>query len=220
MLTPWHNPRMKAPNVFALAILLLLAVAAGLLSHQYIVAHRGGPRPETDAVLLQEPTPLPAFSLRLTGDLPFDNASLTGHWSLLYFGYTHCPDACPTTLSELDRLLTLLKKPTVSPPQVYFVSVDPKRDGLDLLRNYTTYFNPTFLGATGDLNEIRKLTGPLGVDFSYGPVNKAGDYEVVHAAFLVLVNPKGEETAIFMPPLDAARMATDYRAILKYYGAS
>ena len=206
--------------MFAFAILLLLALAAGVFSSHYLFGHPSPPRPPTDALLLQASKPLPEFNLTLVGGVPFTRASLSGHWSLLYFGYTHCPDVCPTTLVELDRLLTQLRKPATPPPQVYFVSVDPKRDSLDLLKTYVTYFNPTFLGATGELDQLKQLTIPLGADFSYGPAGKDGNYTVTHAAFVMLVDPQGQETAIFMPPLAAPRMAADYRAILAYYGAS
>lgn len=211
---------MKTRTMFACAILLLLALAAGVVSSRHLFGLPSPPRPRTDAILLQASRPLPEFSLTLVGGVPFTRASLSGHWSLLYFGYTHCPDVCPTTLAELDRLLTQLRKPATLPPQVYFVSVDPKRDGLDLLKTYVTYFNSTFLGATGELDQLKQLTTPLEAEFSYGPAGKDGNYAVTHAAFVVLVNPQGEETAIFMPPLAAVRMAADYRAILAYYGTS
>ncbi|HEV2212030.1 MAG TPA: SCO family protein [Gammaproteobacteria bacterium] len=212
---------MKSRKILAVAAILLLALVAGMRSWRYVAAHRAAPRPQTDAILLQKPLALPAFKLQMVGGVPFTAASLGGHWSLLYFGYTHCPDACPTTLAELNKLMTRLQQaPAAPPPQVYFVSVDPKRDSLEELGSYVRYFNPTFLAATGGLDQVKALTGPLGADFSYGLADKQGNYGVTHAAFVVLVDPGAREAALFMPPLDAARMAADYRKILAYYGAS
>jgi protein SCO1 len=112
----------------------------------------------------------------------------------------------------------LAKTPGVPKPSVYFISVDPKRDELTLLKNYALYFNPDFVGATGGLDALRALTGPLGVEFSYTPASQQGDYSVNHSSFVVLVDKQGEEVAVFDPPLDPRRASADYRSILKYYG--
>lgn len=210
---------MKFQNLLPYAGLLLLAVAGGLLGGYLSFHSRQPERPVTAALLLHEPKPLPDFSLTDTAGSTFDKARLTGGWSLLYFGYTHCPDACPTTLAALDKFVgQIAKLPKSLKPRIYFISVDPKRDTLDLLKNYTLYFNPGFTGATGSLDALRALTGPLGVDFSYGKPDAKGDYSVDHTSFVVLVDPKAEEVAMFSPPMEPARMAADYRAILKFYG--
>ena len=210
---------MKFKNALPFAGLFLLAVAGGLLAG-YLTFHSRHPqRPVTAALLLHQAKPLPDFSLTDTAGGTFNKTRLTGHWSLLYFGYTHCPDACPTTLAALDKFANQTAKLQAAlKPHVYFISVDPKRDSLTLLRNYTLYFNPGFIGATGSLDALRALTGPLGVDFSYGKPDAKGDYGVVHTSFVVLVDPQAEEVALFSPPLEPTRMTTDYLAILKYYG--
>ena len=210
---------MKFKNALPYAGLLLLAVAGGLLAG-YLTFHSHHPvRPVTEALLLHEAKPLPDFSLMDTSGGTFNKARLAGNWSLLYFGYTHCPDACPTTLAALDKFAgRTARLPKRLRPQVYFISVDPQRDSLALLKNYTLYFNPGFTGVTGNLAALRTLTGPLGVDFSYGKPDAKGGYAVVHTSFVVLVDPQTEEVALFSPPMEPARMAADYRAILKYYG--
>lgn len=210
---------MKFKNALPYAGLLLLAVAVGLLAGYLTFNSRHPERPVTAALLLHDAKPLPDFSLMDTAGGSFNKTRLTGHWSLLYFGYTHCPDACPTTLAALDKFSNLAKKlPKDLKPQVYFISVDPQRDSLTLLKNYALYFNPDFTGATGSLGALRGLTGPLGVDFSYGKPDAKGDYAVNHTSFVVLVDPKAEELALFSPPLDPARMGLDYLAIVKFYG--
>jgi protein SCO1/2 len=210
---------MKFKNLLPYAGLILLAVAGGLLAG-YLTFHSQHPaRPATTALLLHDAKPLPDFSLTDTAGGTLNKTRLSGHWSMLYFGYTHCPDACPTTLAALDKFSAQAAKlPKGLRPDVYFISVDPQRDDLTLLKNYTLYFNPGFTGATGSLEALRALTGPLGVDFSYGTPDKKGDYAVDHTTFVVLVDPRAEEVALFTPPLDTAPMTADYLAILRYYG--
>ena len=210
---------MKFKNTLTYASLLVLAVAGGLLAGYLSFHHRHPERPVTAALLLHEPKPLPDFSLTDTSGGTFTRSRLTGNWSLLYFGYTHCPDACPTTLAALDKFTNRTAKlPKQARPQVYFISVDPRRDSLELLKNYALYFNPDFTGATGSLGALRAITGPLGVDFFNGKPDAKGDYAVNHSSFVVLVDPQAEEVALFSPPLDPTRMAADYRAILTFYG--
>ncbi|HEY3859645.1 MAG TPA: SCO family protein [Gammaproteobacteria bacterium] len=210
---------MKFKTLLAYAGLSILVIAAGVFAGHAMFHPQPAPRPRTDALMLHEPKSLPDFALTDTDGKPFTRQSLTGHWSLLYFGYTHCPDACPTTLSGLDHLMgALAKSPAAPKPTVYFISVDPKRDDLKLLKNYTLYFNPSFIGATGSEAALRALTAPMGVDFSYGTPDKQGDYAVDHTSFVILVDKQGEEVAIFSPPLDPKRTSADYLNILKYYG--
>jgi protein SCO1/2 len=210
---------MKFKTLLPYAGLFILAIGAGLFTGHFIFQSHRPPRPQTDALMLHEANPLPEFALTDTQGKPFTKQTLTGHWSLLYFGYTHCPDACPTTLSGLDHFMSALAKSPAAPkPTVYFISVDPKRDDATLLKNYTLYFNSGFVGATGSEHALRALTAPLGVDFSYGTPDKQGNYAVDHSSFVILVDKQAEEVALFSPPLDAKRITADYLAILKYYG--
>ena len=212
---------MKFKTALPYAGLFVLAIAAGIVTGHFVFPRHAPPRPQTVALLLHDAKPLPAFSLADTEGKPFTQDSLMGHWSFLYFGYTHCPDACPTTLSALDHMMAALAKaPGALKPTVYFISVDPKRDDPALLRNYALYFNPNFVGITGSLDALRALTGPLGVDFSYVPANQQGNYSVNHSSFVVLVDKQGKEVAVFDPPLEPTHMSADYLNILRYYGDS
>ena len=210
---------MKWKALLPYAGLMFMALAVGVLASYLTFGSRPVARPRTDALLLHEPKSLPDFSLTDTGGAAFTRSQLMGHWSLLYFGYTHCPDACPTTLAALDRMMRLLDKlPAARRPHVYFISVDPKRDDPKLLRQYAAYFNPGFTGLTGPLPNLKVVTDPLGAEFSYGKPDKKGDYAVVHSTMVVLVDPEAQETALFMPPLDPKRMAADYANIIRFYG--
>ena len=210
---------MNSKALLPYAGLLALALAVGVLASYLSFSRPPAPRPQTAALLLHAPKLLPDFSLTDTSGTPFTRSQLTGHWSLLYFGYTHCPDACPTTLAALDKMVQgLAKLPPAKRPQVYFVSVDPGRDTLPLLKSYASYFNPGFTGATGSLDKLKALTTPLGADFSYDKPDSRGNYGVIHSTAVVLVDTKAEETALYTPPLDPQSMAADYVNIIRYYG--
>jgi len=211
---------MKFKTTLPYAGASLLAIAAGLVS-SYLVFQRHAPSapPRTEALLLHDAKPLPDFSLEDSDGQPFTKSSLLGHWSLLYFGYTHCPDACPTTLAGLGQVMQeMAHAPKLPKPTVYFVSVDPRRDRPKQLKTYVAYFDPAFVGATGDEDALHALTVPLGVDYSYGKPDAKGDYAVDHSTFVVLVDRQGRQVAMFSPPLDAKRVDADYMNILKYYG--
>ncbi len=198
----------------AAAVAIIIGLGIGYLSF-------GGSHapPKTAALLLNPPKALPAFTLENGSDAPFVKTNLEGHWSLLYFGYTHCPDVCPTTMADLNKMMGQLKNlPAAVQPRVYFISVDPKRDTPALLKEYVHYFNSGFLGMTGAVDQLRVLTKPLGVAFSYEPQDRSGNYSVDHSAVVFLINPEGKESAIFTPPMLPERMAADYRAIVNYYG--
>lgn len=120
------------------------------------------------------------------------------HWTLLFFGFTHCSSFCPTTLAMLDQVYNKLR---VAHPdlQVVFVSLDPERDNLDTLHKYTQSFNPTFISATGSLQELRKFQSQLGI-FSMreqGTTKHKKDYQMQHSASILLIDPHGKWAGMF-----------------------
>ena len=145
------------------------------------------------------------FSLNIEGVETLSQKDLEGKWSILFFGFTHCPDICPTTLSSAARLDRILRQQIEAErvPQVVFVSVDPDRDKLDLLKSYVTYFNEDFIGATGDDEALQSLTRQLGVlyiretpdDPDYPDI-----YNVDHSAGLYLIDPSASLSARIDPP--------------------
>jgi protein SCO1 len=148
----------------------------------------------------------------------FGPAQLQGHWSLLFFGFTRCPDICPNTLGLLQAVSAALRQedhPAADGLQVVFVSVDPRHDTPAALKSYVEYFDPAFLGVTGPEPELQKLTGGLYMPYTYVPVGQAGDYTVEHSGALVLLNPQAQAVAYFSPPLRAASIVDDLRRLLR-----
>ena len=142
---------------------------------------------------------------------PFTRDRFVGQWSLVFFGFTYCPDICPTTMSFLDRLVGELEGTEVEDTQVVMVSVDPARDTVDQLAAYVPYFNPDFVGVTGEFLDIHRFATALNTPFRKVP-GQSEDYLVDHSANVVLINPRGDYHGFFKAPLDLAKMKLTYRS--------
>jgi protein SCO1 len=156
---------------------------------------------------LPQPKALPDFRLLDDGGRPYTTADLTSAPTLVYFGFTHCPDVCPTTLVKLAQIRRQAALPGL---RVVLVSVDPQRDTPALLSRYVHAFDPSFSGLTGSPQEIARVARDFGV-----AVNRVdlpgGDYTMDHSAIVFLVARAGV-VAIFTPPYDPPTFAADLRA--------
>jgi len=124
---------------------------------------------------------------------------LKGKWSLIFFGFTYCPDICPTTLGVLNRALNKMKKK----PQVIMVSVDPDRDTPELLAQYVPNFNSDFVGYSGEFDELVRLSTQLNAAFAKVPGKEPGSYTVDHTASIAVINPKGQYQGFIKSPHQA-----------------
>ncbi len=197
-------------SLAALAALLLASTGAGVWLAQ---RHAAPTATGVAATVLQPGKPLGPFTLRDHRGETFDLARLEGRWTFLFFGFTHCPDACPTALATLARMLERLEPPAAKPPQVVFVSVDPARDTPDVLGQYVPYFHAAFLGVSGEDAELERLTRRLGVLYVRHEPAGTADYVVDHSTSILLVDPDAELKAVFSAPHDAAAMAQDFTAL-------
>jgi protein SCO1/2 len=160
--------------------------------------------PDQVMTVFVDPKPLREFVLTDQNRNAFDLDRLKGNWSFLFFGYTHCPDICPSTLASLSKLREQLTKGVNGSKniQFIFISVDPKRDTAAILKQYTGYFDPSIVGVTGSELELRKLTGQLGALFELESAPDKESYQVYHTSALFLINPQGQYVASLMPPFD------------------
>ena len=142
---------------------------------------------------------------------PFTRDRFVGHWSLLFFGFTYCPDICPTTMAFLDRLVGELEGTEVEDTQVVMVSVDPARDTVEQMAAYVPYFNQDFVGVTGEFLDIHRFATAMNTPFRKVP-GQDDDYRVDHSANVVLINPRGDYHGFFKAPLDLAKMKLTYRS--------
>ena len=201
----------------------LLAMAAGMVAWLKFwtppVMHTPPAITTKEATLLPQLKALPAFSLVDQEGSTFDNQRLLGHWTFLNFGYTHCPDVCPTTLAllaNMDSRLRSIKQKT--PYEIAFVSIDPERDSQQRLAEYVGYFDSSFLGVRGDQGALQQLTRPLGILYQKVPTpNSAMGYVMDHSANIALIDPQGRYYALFSPPYDAESMAQDFKLITQNY---
>jgi protein SCO1 len=200
-------------------IVLVLGIAAGAALAAWLTLgqpqHPQGERlAELEAgTVLPEPRPLPEFALVDHHGRPFGPSRLAGQWTLLFVGFTHCPDICPATLAILARLDEQLQAEGVE-VQMLFVSVDPERDDPATLAQYVAHFSPRLIGATGEQPEIDTLMAGLGFAYIKVPLG-GGNYTVDHSAALALVDPRGRVAAYFTPPLRPAALAADLAAVAR-----
>jgi protein SCO1/2 len=206
-----NQPRRIKLTVAALLALITLIVAGFV--HKISL-----PRVMTDSemkanglYLLETPRSLGEFELVDHHGKSFDRDRLEGHWSLVFFGFTHCPDVCPTTMTFLNEFVESLEGTEAQDTQVVMVSVDPARDTVEQLASYVPYFNPEFTGVTGEFLDIHRFATALNTPFR--KVTSDGDnYQVDHGSNVVLINPRGDYHGFFKAPLDLAKMKVTYRS--------
>lgn len=161
-------------------------------------------QPENEALVLTEPSrPLPDFVFHKAGKAAFTNESLKGKWSLLFVGYTYCPDVCPTTLADLNYVYPSLANDQDTTTQVVFISVDPNRDKAEQLADYVNYFNENFIGVTSTHEQLWPFVTELGLIYSVVEEGETDEYYLVdHSASIVLINPEGKFHATFKSVTD------------------
>lgn len=171
--------------------------------------------------MLPEARAIADFSLLDQDNTPFTQENLRGHWTFAFFGYTHCPDVCPNTLALLGSVQRELEQ-KLDPqemPQVVFVSVDPERDTPELLKKFVPYFHESFIGVTGEPEQINRLARQLGILYMKADDGDKDNYLVDHSAAIILLNPQGQFQAVFGVPHDVQSIQTDFLAIKRYYEA-
>jgi protein SCO1/2 len=196
----------------ALVLAFILVVVAGFI-------HRiGQPRLMSDGelqanglYLMDPPRDIGSFSLLDHRGEPFVPDSLNDQWSLLFFGFTNCPDICPTTMAFLDQFVGELEGTEADDTRVVMISVDPARDTVEQLASYVPYFNADFTGVTGEFLDLFRFATALNTPFRK-VAGQGDDYQVDHSANVVLINPRGHYHGFFKAPLDLAKMKVTYRA--------
>lgn len=184
-----------------LGIAAFISVILGLL-----VSSIMSPRPMTEEEAqklgfyrFDMPRPVSEFVMQDQNGEPVGIENLKNDWSILFFGFTTCPDICPTTLSVLADAVEGIE----SPPQVVMVSVDPDRDTPEKLSQYVPAFNSNFQGFVGSFDETVKLAQQLNVAFGKVPGYEPGSYLVDHTGSLVLIDPEGRYAGFIKSPHNA-----------------
>jgi protein SCO1/2 len=165
--------------------------------------------------LFPEPRAIPAFRLDTVGNAAFGPADVAGHWTLVFLGFTRCPDVCPTTLSLLSSAQqSWAALPEASRPRVLFVSVDPERDTPGAMATYAHHFHPDTQVATAAEPALGDFVQSLGMVYMKAPL-PGGDYAMDHSATIVVLDPQGRQAGLIRPPLVAAAIAADLATLAK-----
>ncbi|AHY43327.1 SCO family protein [Stutzerimonas decontaminans] len=155
---------------------------------------------QANILLLPRERAIPQFELFDQDGQPFSNLSLQGRWHILFFGFTACPDICPTTLSDMRRLFSQLPAGVREQLQLVLLSADPARDTPQQLKTYLSYYRAGFIGLTGNMDQLQNLSKALGLPFI--PASEThGDYSVSHSGNLALLAPDGSLRGHIRAPL-------------------
>ena len=207
---------MKPAQILVGVIIAVLAVTAGFWAAQAILKEQA-PRHDLSATRFPVARDIQPFELIDHHSAPFDQAALQQRWSFVFFGYTYCPDVCPTTLSVLNGVAQRLQDVDTD-VRFIMVTVDPERDTPERLAEFVTYFNGDFLGVTGSDEGLTQLTGQLGILYNrVEPEGGAEGYLIDHTAGVFLFDPDGRYHAVFTPPFTADKLADDFRKMLQDY---
>ena len=154
-----------------------------------------------------QPRALNPFVLTDHTGAEMTNESLKDQWTLAFVGYTFCPDICPVTLAEINKVypqLDVLESQT--PLKIWFLSVDPKRDTTERLNEYINYFNPEFIASTGPHTELFPLVRSMGMMYSTSESTDNPNYLVDHSASIVVINPQGQVVGRFKPKQEPGKL--------------
>lgn len=162
----------------------------------------------------EPPGPAPSVVLTRTDGTRFSLADQRGSVVLLFFGYTHCPDICPTTLSDWKRVKSALSR-DASRMRFVFISVDPARDDPATLRRYVARFDPAFIAATGDSATLANIERSFHVTSSREETGSANGYGVTHASQTFVVDKRGDLRLLYSFGMDTGEVVSDIRELLR-----
>lgn len=212
--------RDKTKNI-SLTVVFLVALGAlftGIFVFQHVHSMPKKDFTHFNGTYLEHPREVNAFQLTGTDHKTFDNTSLHGQWTFIFFGFTNCGSICPTTMAELSKMYRLLNEKGVKNlPRVVMISVDPTRDTVSKLNQYVRSFQPAFYGARGEEAIIKAMTKEMGIAYTK-VANQDGiipeNYNIEHSGALMLFNPQGQLNAFFTGPHSAAHLANDYLTLI------
>ncbi|MFZ5844451.1 MAG: SCO family protein [Pseudomonadota bacterium] len=199
--------------------LLVAVIAAAAMLGAWLLKPVLQPKPAPvlqSAQLYPQAKVLAPFALQDQHGQPFTNERLRGKWSFVFFGYTTCPDICPTTLTVFTQLYKQLPAALQADTQMVFATVDPERDTVAQLQQYMPFFHADFIGLTGEPTAVDAFARSFGVAYSKIP-QEGGSYLVDHSVRVFLINPEGGRHALFAPTqgagFEAKRLLSDYQNI-------
>jgi protein SCO1/2 len=201
------------------AMVLALAVFGTMLNkrkHNNQIASNYS-KVEIQGTLFPKARSTPNFKLTDDHGRVFSNKQLQGHWTLVFFGFSHCGYLCPVTLTELNKMVTKLKTavPEKQVPKVVMISLDPDRDSVSRLHEYIQNFNADFVALRGDKSLIEQLSEQMSVISVKMPDDQSPEkYTLSHSGSIMLLDEQGKQRAIFSIPHKGDKLAQDYQTVL------
>jgi protein SCO1/2 len=204
-----RNIRLIVAAVAIFAVCAIVAVGKKLSSPRILNAYE---LRDYGAMMLEEPTELVEFALTDQHGSAFGPEQLLGRWTLVFFGFSHCTDICPTTMAVLSETYQALKPEEQADLNVIMVTVDPQRDTPEQLQKYLARFDPSFIGLSGEHAALMGFARQL--HSAYEPEFEGEDnYQVTHSGNLILINPEGELHGYFRPPFAHGGLRVAWRSI-------
>lgn len=213
---------MKKNTILKLLMVIVLSTVSMWAGFQLSsMLEKGSQAPIIEGTVLNPPRELTTFKLIDQRRHEFELEQFKGKWSLVFFGYTNCPDVCPNTLSVLKQAYIDMTALQMELPQVVFVSVDPVRDEPEILGDYVYYFDPSFVGVTGKKDQLDNIAKQLSSVYlkaagSSGDINK-DDYLFDHSASILVINPKAQLQAVFSAPHHKLGIVDGMQQVMNFY---
>lgn len=205
------NPLVK--TLFIIIMLIAFSAGLGIYSSSYY-QNKAKQTVSIPGFLWPNPKQLKAFEAISHNSQVFGFDNLIGHWSFLFFGFTHCPDVCPISLSVLNEVDSILKnKESTIPLQTLFVTVDPERDNTEALKQYIEYYNNDFIALGGSKEQVDSLARQIGVAYGKSQIESESKYLVDHSASIFLIDPQGRFVGVFSSPHEAQSIIKQFESI-------
>lgn len=208
---------MTRTHTTVFVLVAIVALVMGLTVNKVLTSKgQGDPTVLLDAgiILLPQSRSLPALSLTNQDGEAVAVDQLKDQWSLLFFGYTFCPDICPATLAQLRQLQGQLPPETVAKLRIVLVSVDPHRDTPEQLKKYLDYFDAGFIGLTGEQATLQKLANAVSIPYIPADTSKE-NYTVDHSGNLVIIGPDGKQRGFIRAPINNTKLAAQLPGLLE-----
>ncbi len=187
---------MRRPHLNALLVTGLIAALLAGIGMSHLMQQDNAPG--VSGLVLNPARSLPDFELVTQHGTPYNKDTALGRYQLLFFGFTHCPDICPSTLALMRQLRENLPAQLRSKLDFVFVSIDPERDTPEVMGPYLAHFDPAFIGVTGNTEAVTDFADSVGIAFI--KVDQGDTYTMDHATALVLLDPQSRIKAYFSAP--------------------
>lgn len=210
---------MKNPIVKTLVLVVMLiafGAGIGLYSSSYY-QQQIDPEPVVPGLLWPNPKQLQVFTSIDHNGNEFGLSNLTGHWSFIFFGFTHCPDICPISLGVLNTAYKALNTEYLKENiQVIFTTVDPERDTTEHLKQYIEYYNEEFIGLGGSKQQVDSLARQIGIAYGKSDIQSETEYQVDHSASIFLIDPQGRLVGVFSAPHEPQQLLNRFHQIKSF----